>query len=394
MIVNIEIQDAVLLIGNLLLAGALFLYGHNRTAPGKKRSETAVVFGGWMLEAAVFAAGMIRLTSLIIAGIELPEEPDGTLQAVRIFFAESMILLYLLGQMPYRKSKISNRRKLYEEQGYLGAEGESMLAMWLLLILTLQGWQNENTGKAFVLQLLLLLLFGMLLYLRAARMKKSCPYREQDTLSIERRKQNEYLQNVDIQYQRTRELWHDLKNHINVLEILAKEERILELTDYLDSFRQETESRMIPMKTGCTAVDALLSDKLYHAGRHEVKVIYQLCDLSDTRVRQIDLCTVMGNLLDNALEACSRLQEKGQIIMNLKLQDEFYYLSVTNPAAEPVMQDGKYRSEKKGFDNVAGHGLGLRSVERIAHQYGGSLVTDYREGEFRVLLRMKNSSTG
>lgn len=389
MIVNVETGDAALLIGNLLFAGSLFLYGYGRTAPGEKPSETAAAFGGWILEAAVFAACMIRLTGLVIAGIALPEEPDGALQAVRVFFAESMILLYLLWLGPCRKPRI-----LSGEEGYPGAEGESMLAMCLLLVLTLQGRKNQSTGKAFALQLLLLLLFGILLYLRERRNKKHRARMERDSFSIERQKQNEYLHNVDIQYQRTRELWHDLKNHINVLEILAQEERVSELTDYLSSFRQETESRMIPMKTGCTAVDALLSDKLYHAGRQEVKVIYQLCDLSDTRIRQIDLCTVMGNLLDNALEACNRLQEKGRITMKLKLQDDFYYLSVTNPAPEPVIRDGNYISEKKGFDNVAGHGLGLRSVERIAHQYGGSLVTDYRDGEFHVLLRMKNSNGG
>ena len=59
--------------------------------------------------------------------------------------------------------------------------------------------------------------------------------------NADRARQMEYLRNVEEQYQRTRELWHDLKNHIKVLEILAQEDRFGELADYLDSFRRDVE---------------------------------------------------------------------------------------------------------------------------------------------------------
>ena len=99
---------------------------------------------------------------------------------------------------------------------------------------------------------------------------------------------------MEQQYQRTRELWHDLKNHIKILEILAGEERFEELTDYLDSFQRDVERRMIPTKTGCAVVDALLGDKLYQAGKQGTKMSLQLCNLSEMRLQAIDLCVILG----------------------------------------------------------------------------------------------------
>lgn len=408
-----KILSAVLLAGNLLIAGSLFLYvyfikGKGSSKSGKRVPDTGRIPGlllEWILESAVFTAGILRLTGLIIAGIELPGAASRTLTGVWIFFSESMILLYLLWQARKGKKRVSGWGGIHDETekafrySDICCEKENMLAMFLLLMLTLLIRKETNIPKAFALHLFFLLTALGLLYFRYSRENFSeKAFRERNSAMLSPgQQQNDYLKNVDIQYQKTRELWHDLKNHINVLEILAKEERLGELTDYLKSFRQDVEIRMLPMKTGCTAVDALLSDKLYHAGKAHIRVSVQLCDLSDTEIRYIDLCTVLGNLLDNAMEACKRLPRTDAapfISLKLKEQEGFYYLTIINSAPEPVIQEGNYLSAKSGYDNVAGHGLGLRSVERIAHQYGGSMVTDYREGKFRVILRMENPVPG
>lgn len=405
-----EINDIIVWIGNLFPAGALFLYVCKRKGkrPGmasegqeagdaKGAGLSAII--GLLLEFAVYSAGVVRLIGLIMQEIEADGEGSLMMLGVRILFTESMLALFLVLRMLYagreKKRDREQDRKQDKERdshglcAFVGKEGESALAMLLLLALILGNFREAEAWKAFGLQLLYLLLFFVLLYLKRRRHGQQAGD-GQGELAVQQQRQDDYFKNVDIQYQRTRELWHDLKNHIGVLEILAKEGRLPELADYLNSFRRDVEIRMIPTKTGCTAVDALLSDKLYHARRKEIEVSVQVCDLSEMTIPATDLCAVLGNLLDNAIEACGRLAGKGRIELRLKQQEDFYYLTVLNTAPEPVRQGEGFVSGKKGYDNGVGHGLGLRSVERIAHQYGGSMVTDYQCGEFKVVVRLQD----
>lgn len=386
------INNIILWVGNLFMTGALFFYASIRgmgcfaEVTGRQKGRRVDLFAiiDRLLEFAVYSAGVIHLVDLIMEEIEISGEYSLMLYGVRIFFAEGMQVLFLALSVLQRPINRTN----HGFQAIVREEGESVLAMLLLLALTLKGFQVTNAWKALGLQLLLLAVLLFLLYLKKKR-RGLQPGDEQGEFAIRQQRQGDYFKTVDMQYQRTRELWHDLKNHIGVLEILAKEERFSELTDYLNSFKQDVEIRMIPTKTGNTAVDALLSDKLYHARKQDIEVSMQMCHLSEMMIPATDLCAVLGNLLDNAIEACERFPGKGKIKLRLKRQENFYYLTVVNTAIEPKREGDGYVSGKKGYDNGVGHGLGLRSVERIAHQYGGSMVTDYIEGEFKVVVRLQ-----
>lgn len=362
---------------------------------------------GWLLEYAVYGAGTIRLADLIIQGIAGPGSIDRALFAVRIMLAESMLLLFPLWKILYGTA--------FAGREGIGINPEFMLGLFLLLGVTLKVWGEREPMRAFWVQAGCLFLFLLYEYLNERRSRRegtesrtagihtaeahwlygygeiagSRSGQESSMEGLQHRRQEEYLKNVEQQYQRTRELWHDLKNHIIVLEILAQEKRFEELTDYLDSFKTDVERRMIPAKTGCAAVDALLGDKLYQSGKQGTEMALQLCDLSEMRIQAVDLCVILGNLLDNALEACAAMPGEGRISLRLKQEEDFYYIRVVNMAEEPVKEGQQYVSGKGDRDNGVGHGLGLRSAERLAHQYGGSLVTDYREGEFTVVVRLQ-----
>lgn len=383
-----------------------------RNPEGESRREQAAArlrAAGWMLEFSVYGAGMIRMADLILQGIAEPGSRDRTLFAVRLLLAESMLFLF-----PLRRILNDDER----EEGQ-GKAGSFLLTMLLLLGLTLRGWRETDQVRAFACQAVYLVLFFGFEFLEERQRRRGqkhadCRNREVSYFAGEedamegryRQRQEEYLENMEQQYQRTRELWHDLKNHIRVLEILAEEGRFGELTDYLGSFKRDVEYRMIPLRTGCAAVDALLGDKLYRAGRQEVEMSLQLCDLSRMRIREVDLCVILGNLLDNALEACAGLAVcqrehpsavqpvERRIGLRMRQEEDFYYITVVNTAEEPRREGDTYLSGKRDRDNGVGHGLGLRSAERTAHRYGGLLAAEYSDGEFRVTVRLQVDSPG
>ncbi len=433
-----EMINVIMMIINLPAVYILCLAGAGRSGKGLEEGgcsyrKTFVWKSAWLLEFAVYGAGMTHLTDLIIQGIAGPGNSSRALFAVRIILAESMLLLFPLWKILYsdcrrgrndseQNCEICRNGKDMEPAvcgGGLGTrlKPECILSMFLLLGMTLQTWREREPVRAFWLQTGYLMLFAVFEYLNERQGRREGPgsggihcyaggkyvsesrheheitnYRcgqEAAMEGLQHRRQEEYLKNVEQQYQRTRELWHDLKNHIKILEILAGEERFEELTDYLDSFQRDVERRMIPTKTGCAVVDALLGDKLYQAGKQGTKMSLQLCNLSEMRLQAVDLCVILGNLLDNAIEACARIPEEGCIRLRLRQEEGFYYLRVVNTAGEPVKKGQGYISGKRNRDNGVGHGLGLRSAERLAHQYGGSLITDYSDGEFTVVVRLR-----
>ncbi|MCM1044327.1 MAG: GHKL domain-containing protein [Candidatus Gastranaerophilales bacterium] len=332
-----------------------------------------------LLELGAYSMCMIRLVSIVIEGIS-QDDNSVVLQWIRLLVTAGMIAAFLLlGGL--EDERPADHTKTEQAQYSAG-----------MLLILIAAWRTVGEGTlwiSFGLCLAYLSVFLFLKYYKMLGKNRLAESKAREELGRQRQ-ETDYIQSVERQYQRTRELWHDLKNHIGVLQILAQEQKYQELTEYLVSFRRDVEIRMIPLRTGCAAVDALLSDKLYQAKREEIQVSLQICDLSELTLDPTDLCVVLGNLLDNCLEACARQEGPGSIEMRMRRQEGFYYLNLVNTAPEPVKESGRFLTDKQDMENGVGHGLGLRSVERIAHQYGGSMVTDYEEGKFRVVVRMQD----
>ncbi len=211
-----------------------------------------------------------------------------------------------------------------------------------------------------------------------------------------------YLENVEEQYQRTRELWHDLKNHITLLSLLLEEGKYVQMKDYLHIFAEDVDALTLPMKSGNLVVDALLADKMAKARKRNIAFRLSLCNLTNIPLKPNEICGILGNLLDNSLEANDFVQENRFIVVECEEKEYCYYIRVRNSAANSredfrnshlgQMQSGKLREDchsiKSDRRNQVGHGLGLRSVERIVHGCGGELAVDRTANQFIVAVRL------
>ncbi len=259
---------------------------------------------------------------------------------------------------------------------------------------------------AVALRLLFLLLLLAAYYVSVSFYRKKMDDRERKAaIEQQRDEANLYLRNVEEQYQRTRELWHDLKNHISLLSLLLQEEKYGEMADYLRIFGDDVDSLTLPVKSGNLVVDALLADKAAKAKKEGVQVELALCDLTELALKSDEICSLLGNLLDNALEANRQVQEGKFLSVECRERMDFYYIKVQNAVAgngsadRKAMQaqgadklqaqsSDKLPSPKTDRRNQVGHGLGLRSMERIVHACDGELAVERTESRFTAVVRL------
>lgn len=160
-----------------------------------------------------------------------------------------------------------------------------------------------------------------------------------------------------------------------------------QLDDYLDTLNQDLTTVDTVLKTGNIMVDAILNSKLSLIRSKNIAVNAKATVPSSLAISDVDLCALIGNLLDNAMEACLRQPENSEryIRVFIGILKGQLYLSVFNSAGENVRKSGKtYLSSK----NSPTHGFGLARIDRITKKYGGYVNRQNEEGIFATEIML------
>ena len=199
-------------------------------------------------------------------------------------------------------------------------------------------------------------------------------------------KQVNEIQNM---YRQVRGWRHDYRNHIQNMKILLSENNYIKLDSYLDELAEDLNTVDTVIKTGNIMADAVLNSKLSVAEKLNIKTTVKAVIPENIPLTDVELCAVLGNLLDNAAEACEKLTEEKRFLRVYisKLKGQFY-ISVQNAAGSVNKVGGVYRSTKEGE-----HGYGLFRIDRIAKKYGGYVNRQNEEGIFatEIMLPLKNA---
>lgn len=186
-------------------------------------------------------------------------------------------------------------------------------------------------------------------------------------------------------YDQVRGWRHDYRNHIQNMKIILSEKNYSKLDSYLSELAEDLNTVDTVIKTGNVMADAVLNSKLTTAKKLNIKTTVKAGIPKKTAMTDVELCAVMGNLLDNALEACKKLPEEQRFMRvyvgNIKGQ---FYISVQNSAGEVKKSGGKYYTTKSGSN----HGYGIFRIDRIAKKYGGYVNRQNEEGVFATEIML------
>lgn len=172
---------------------------------------------------------------------------------------------------------------------------------------------------------------------------------------------------------------HDYHNHMQSLKAYLAKNEIEEARDYLNDLENELDDIQLLFDTGNVNVDAILNAKVSLALKNEIQCDYKAVIPKEMIVSDIDLCVLIGNLIDNAVEFCRNLPVSEQFMrLYIAPMKKQLYISVCNATNEVVRKiDEDYISKKRGD-----HGHGLKRINLIVEKYDGYINRKNEPGVF------------
>ena len=193
---------------------------------------------------------------------------------------------------------------------------------------------------------------------------------------------------VETMYRTMRGWRHDYHNHIQTLLALVGDGNEA-VKNYLLDLNNDLTTVDTVIRTGNVMVDAILNSKLSLIREKKIEVNAKAVVPKNLSVSEIDLCSILGNLLDNAIENAFTA-DLPWIRVFLGVMKGSLYLSVSNSMADLPRKEGERFLSRKG----KGHGFGLSRIDRIAEKYGGIVNRQFEEGVFatEILLPLPDKT--
>lgn len=269
-----------------------------------------------------------------------------------------------------------------------------MISFVALVFIHMANLGSELSDSSAMLILLAecgIILMNILCFYMTITLSKS--NKENEELRLQRQQHEyhiQYAENVKTQYNEIRSIRHDIKQHFSTIAVLCQDGKHQEAIEYINKYTENISNMEILVDVGNDFVNAILNSKMSIAKEHGIKII---CGSPSkiTGVEDIDLCNLLGNMLDNAIEACNNITKSAKSINISLISDEYKIIViVSNSIDESVLAKNPMLLTNK--QHKKHHGFGMKTIRSVAEKYNGSV--DYFEADeqfhCRVLLYKNN----
>ena len=189
-----------------------------------------------------------------------------------------------------------------------------------------------------------------------------------------------HYKEVENMYTQMRGWRHDYRNHIQTMKVLASNGDMEGIKEYLNKLDTDLNTVDIAIKTGNAMADAIINSKVSLARSRDIDVSIDAHIPIKLKMSELDLCCILGNLFDNAIEASMPLpKEKRLIRVYMDMKGTQLYISFTNfTSTKKLTKLGSSFATTKG----EGHGFGLVRIDNIVGRLDGYLSRNSEDGAF------------
>lgn len=266
---------------------------------------------------------------------------------------------------------------LSQKRGYLNIK--NILCVSLLTVGILISPENHF----YKCGMLLLLFFLLESTLREYQMGY-----ESNTRDMQNRLMQQQYEEVKSVYLNLRGWRHDYHNHIQVMKAFLDSAQVNECRMYLNEIETELNRVDSFVRSGNLMADAILNSKITRAVEKGIRVNCDAALEEELFLSDMDLCIILGNVLDNAIESCEKIEvEKRFLRIYMAIVKEQLYISVQNAALEILnFEERNYISTKRG-----NHGLGMKRVAAVVEKREGFLNLNNEAGIFGTEIMIPKS---
>ncbi len=314
---------------------------------------------------------------IILIGLALYE---AILKKIQITFMHVIISTVILGIIGYSVYRFSY-----------------MITVWILLCFIWNHYhffKEERIFSVIVILLYLGIIFlgvyydgtvaggiGALIFILLEYLLQRIVKREEDkTIIYQNKLMKQQMDEIENIYMTMRGWRHDYHNHIQSLKGYLFLNKVEQMKIYLNELETDFDSIDTLYHSGNLQLDSILNAKLAIAEKGQIRIH---CDASippQLHVSDLDLCVILGNLLDNAIESCRKIKDPDErfIRVYIGILKKQLYISITNATSETVKQrPDHYFTTKRGD-----HGHGLKRVDQVVKKYDGYLNRQNEPGIF------------
>ena len=189
-----------------------------------------------------------------------------------------------------------------------------------------------------------------------------------------------HYQEVENMYKKMRGWRHDYRNHIQTMKVLTEKGDLEAIKEYLNKLDEDLATVDTVVKTGNAMADAILNSKISLAKSKGINVKVDAHVPVKLKMSELDLCVILGNLFDNAIEASLPLPEEERLIrVYMVMKNTQLYISFTNfTASKKQTKEANLFKTTKGD----GHGFGLVRIDSIIEKLDGYLSRNSEDGAF------------
>ena len=299
-----------------------------------------------------------------IRNIALPESSAARLQTIVVVRILQLVLFYILSLNKKRFDIKSTSLIICFIIPFVSFLSGVMI--YNIFLIDTDHLINEQLSYIISISYMVINVVVFILY---ERMNKEA---ERNYMLIEEQKQYDMIEENNVQmnqiYSNIKTWQHDYRNHMQLILSYIERKDIKEAESYIKSLDDQIVLTNVKITTGNYLIDTIVSSKMTLASTYDIKYTCEGSLPEELGISKVDLCAVISNLLDNAIEACQKVDENRYIEFEIHLIKDQLYIGMKNSS------NGKYKRKRGELDTTKKgdfHGVGLKHIRNIIDQYNG-----------------------